>query len=127
MEWGDIIDVIGIGASVGEADGSEIVCLSLERWTNIGRLRVAYVRPGEAAEEPHDFPSYPRPGDWLISDDIGTQYEVSGGGSGGSRAMMDATIIFMPTPRSPASELTIVPPGRSSKSLRVALPEQPED
>lgn len=118
-EYGSLVRVLAVAQSVELPAGGRLYVTAIEVWEGAVVLHAAeqlpeFLPPGEPIEPTRPF--------WTLSDDMGTPYIPSGGGSHGSQAQRTSTFGFEGTVPAAATRLFVVGPGMTDdQALHVPL------
>ena len=109
----ELLRVIPVGRTVPEHSGGVIVVASVELWSDAVVLRTAEVMPPPNPARPQArggfFPAE-FVVEWQVSDDLGNQYELSGGPTGGAPGRIFGTVLCRPPVAVNATVLRIFAP-----------------
>jgi hypothetical protein len=109
----ELLRVIPVGRVVPEHSGGVIVVASVELWSDALVLRTAEVTPPPSPARPQARGGFWPPEfvvDWQVSDDLGNQYELSGGPTGGAPGRIFGTVVCRPPAAVNATRLHIFAP-----------------
>ena len=119
----ELLKVIPVGRTVPRQSGGALVVASVELWSDAVVLRTAEVTPLSAPPpvRADAAPAAPRV-EWQLTDDVGTEYHLSGGPPGGARGRIFGTALYHPRVAENATTLRVFSPQMEAHSpIDVAL------
>ena len=110
---------------VPRESGGVLVVASVELWSDAVVLRTVEVTPLSAPPpvRADAAPAAPRV-EWQLTDDLGTEYQLSGGAPGGARGRIFGTVLYHPGVAENATALRVFSPQMKAHTpIDVALSE----
>jgi hypothetical protein len=100
-----------VGRSVPRESSGVLIIASVELWSDAIVLRTAEVTPtsNPPPVRADASPAAPRV-EWQLTDDLGSEYQLSGGPPGGARGRIFGTVLFHPDVADNATTLRIFSP-----------------
>ena len=115
-EPAELVRVVPLAREVAHESGLRAVLISLEVWSGWFDLRYALL-PGTAA------PLLEVALDWRVTDDLGTDYTLTGIAAGGGPLLYIHQLDFRPAPPNDARTLTLTVSDRSQADRPLAMVE----
>ena len=111
MAMTELLKIIPVGRTVRRESDGVLVVASVELWSDAVVVRTAEVTPVSAppSVRADAAPAAPRV-EWQRTDDLGTEYQLSGGPPGGARGRIFGTVLYHPRVPNNATTLRIFSP-----------------
>jgi hypothetical protein len=112
----ELVRVVPLAREVADESGLRVVLISLEVWSGWFDLRYALLPRMDAPPQEIDL-------DWRVSDDLGTDYTLTGLAAGGGPLLRVHQLDFRPAPPTEARTLTLTVSERSQAAPILAMVE----
>jgi Clp amino terminal domain, pathogenicity island component len=113
----ELVRVVPLAREVADESGLRVVLISLEVWSGWFDLRYALL-PRMDAPPPQEIDL-----DWRVTDDLGTDYTLTGLAAGGGPLLRVHQLDFRPAPPTDARTLTLTVSERSEAAPILAMVE----
>jgi hypothetical protein len=113
----ELVRVVPLAREVADESGLRVVLISLEIWSGWFDLRYALL-PTRDAPPPQEIDL-----DWRVTDDLGTDYTLTGLAAGGGPFLRVHQLDFRPAPPTDARTLTLTVSERSEAAPILAVVE----
>ena len=112
----ELVRVVPLAREVADESGLRVVLISLEIWSGWFDLRYALLPRMDAPPQEVAI-------DWRVTDDLGTEYTLTGMAAGGGPLLYIHQLDFRPAPPTDARTLTLTVSERSEAAQPLALVE----